>query len=180
MLLGCARPAALAGAILNDIGPVIEPLGLMRIKSYVGKLPQPATLAEGAEVLRRLFGSQFPRLEPDDWEAFAGRTFKEEGGKLVADYDPQLASILEGIDIESPLSPLWNEFDSLARVPVMVIRGANSDLLSATTTAAMAARHPNLELVEVPDQGHAPLLSEAGIIRRIATFIAACDQAARR
>src|SRR5712692_3980741 len=80
MLLAAARPTAIAGCVLNDIGPVIEPKGLARIKSYVGKLPPPASFQEGADILRKLFGSQFPNLTDGDWLAFARRTFKEAGG----------------------------------------------------------------------------------------------------
>lgn len=172
MLLAALRPSAIAGVVLNDIGPVIEPKGLMRIKGYVGKLPQPRSYEEAAEILRRLFDAQFPKLTPADWLANARRTFKEVGGKLVPDYDPALAKTLEGVDFEKPLRPLWGAFGALANVPVMAIRGENSDLLSVKTVAEMRARHPALETFEVPDQGHAPLLVEAEVIARIADFVA--------
>jgi len=175
MLLAAVRPSAIAGAVLNDIGPVIEPQGLMRIKSYVGKLPQPRTFEEGAEILRRLFHTQFPLLGPNDWLAAARRMFKEEDGQLVTTYDPRLATTLAAVDLEQPVPTLWKEFDALTHVPVMVIRGANSDILSASTVAEMKARHPALETFEVPDQGHAPLLAEPDTVALIANFVGACD-----
>ena len=174
MLLGAARPAAIAGCVLNDIGPVIEVEGLMRIKSYVGKLPQAANFEDAAHILRRLFGSQFPRLGDADWLAFARRIFKEAGGRIVPDYDPKLAVALEGVDAGQPLAPLWSEFDSLARVPMMGIRGGHSDILSAATVKAMGARRRHLEVLEVPDEGHAPLLADAETIARVAAFVASC------
>jgi pimeloyl-ACP methyl ester carboxylesterase len=177
MLLAAVRPTAIAGAMLNDIGPVIEPQGLMRIKSYVGKLPQPRTFEEGAEILRRLFGPQFPKLGPADWLASARRAFKEEKGRLVTTYDVRLANALNGVDAERPIPALWKEFDALADVPLMVIRGANSDLLSAATVEAMRARRTTLETIEVPDQGHAPLLADADTIARIVEFVGRCSSA---
>lgn len=175
MLLAAVRPSAIAGAVLNDIGPVIEPQGLMRIKSYIGKLPQPRSFEEAAEILRRLFHSQFPRLGPDDWLAAAHRMFKEENRRLMTTYDPKLAKTLAGVDVERPVPALWKEFDALANVPLLVIRGANSDILSASTVTQMKARHPALETFEVPDQGHAPSLAETDTISLIASFVAACD-----
>jgi len=157
------------------VGPVIDLEGLMRIKGYVGKLPTLASFPAAAEALKRRFGSLFPKWSDDDWLAFARATFKEDGGRLVPDYDPKLATILEAIGPEQPLPALWKEFDALGRVPVMVIRGANSDILSAATVEAMRKRRRALEVLEVPEEGHAPRLAGVLTIERIAGFIASCD-----
>lgn len=178
MLLASHRPDTVAGAILNDIGPVIEPQGLARIKTYLGKLPEPRSMTDAAHVLKRLFGGQFPKLNAEDWLRFAERTFQERAGRIVPTYDPQLAKTLEKIDLNQPIPPLWTEFDALASVPLMVIRGALSDILLPATVALMRKRRP-LDLLEVPDQGHAPLLMEPDVIARIATFAAQCDRGTR-
>jgi pimeloyl-ACP methyl ester carboxylesterase len=175
MLLAVAHPTVVAGAVLHDIGPVIEPKGLARIKSYVGKLPQPRSFAEGAEMLRRLFDAQFPKLTAEHWLAAAERAWKSDDGELVPTYDVRLARTLAEIDIERPLPAMWNEFDALARVPVLVIRGANSDILSAATVSAMHEHHRTMESIEVADQGHVPVLESGGLIGRIAEFVAKCD-----
>ena len=179
MLLGVAHPTLIAGAVLHDIGPVIEPKGVARIKSYVGKLPQPRNYAEGAEVLRRLFDAQFPKLTAEHWLAAARNTWKTEDGALLPTYDVRLDRTLAEVDIERPLPTMWNEFDALARVPVLVIRGANSDILSAATVAEMLVHHPTMEVVEVPDQGHVPLF-DADSVPAIVAFIAKCEETHRR
>jgi pimeloyl-ACP methyl ester carboxylesterase len=178
MMLAVLPPIAVAGVILNDIGPVIEPRGLVRIKQYVGKLPVPRTLEEGAEILRWWFNAQFPKLAPQDWIAFAQRTWREHRGALMPNHDLKLARALRGVSLER-LPTLWDQFDALAHIPLMVIRGANSDMLASTTVNAMLARRGQLEVVVVPDQGHAPLLAEPKVIRRIAAFVASCDVPAR-
>ena len=179
MLLAAAHLEMIAGAVLHDIGPVIETEGVSRIKSYVGKLPQPQNLEKGAEILRGLFAAQFPKLTAMQWLGAAQRTWKLEDGKPALTYDAALAETLADFDIERPLPPLWKEFDALARVPVMVIRGANSDIISADTVAAMRAHHPDLESIDVPDQGHVPLLEGAELFRRINSFVLKCERAAR-
>jgi pimeloyl-ACP methyl ester carboxylesterase len=178
MLLASVRPTAIAGVVLNDIGPVIEVQGMARIKGYVGHLPEPKSFADGADILRRLFAAQFPKLSDDDWTAFSRRAFKEQDGKLHPTYDVRIAMTLEGIDVEQPLQSLWTEFEALARVPVMVIRGANSDVLSPATVEAMRALRPDLDAIEVPDQGHAPLLADQETIGRVGAFIARCERSA--
>ncbi|AVO45303.1 alpha/beta fold hydrolase [Phreatobacter cathodiphilus] len=177
MLTSAARPSLLAGAILNDIGPVIEGAGLARIKSYLGRLPEPGTWDEAVALLKSIGQSRFPALTDADWRGQAGSIWTEGDGRLVAAFDPALAKTLESVSFDGPMPTLWPQFDGLAGVPVMVIRGEHSDILSAATVAAMADRRPDLDLLTVPGQGHAPLLTDAMSIGRIQAFVRRCDGA---
>src|SRR5262249_50109039 len=114
----------------------------------------------------------------EQWLAAAQRAWKAVNGALVPTYDVQIAITLAEFDSGREPSPLWSEFDALARVPVLVIRGARSDILSAATVSAMRAHHPDLELIEVPDQGHVPLLEGALLMQRIAAFVGKCERIA--
>lgn len=180
MLLGAAHPTAIAGVVLHDIGPVVEPKGLARIKGYVGKLPQPRSFEEGGDVLRRVMGAQFPKLTADQWLAAARRAWQMKDGALVPTYDVGLTRTLASIDLERPIPSLWNEFDTLAAMPMLVIRGGNSDILSSETVAAMRARREQMEVIEVADQGHAPLLEGENLLRGVIRFVEDCEIASRR
>jgi pimeloyl-ACP methyl ester carboxylesterase len=177
LLLGATQPALVAGAIFNDIGPAVDIRGVMRIKSYVGRMSPPSSFAEGAAMLRR-FNPDFPHLSEEQWLAFAQRTWREQDGALVPVYDPALAEALAGVDESKPLPDMWAQFDALRDVPLMVIRGANSDILSAATVVAMKARQPRLITLEVADQGHAPLLDDLPTLVAIESFVSACDTVA--
>jgi pimeloyl-ACP methyl ester carboxylesterase len=178
MALAAARPAMIKGAVLNDIGPVIDARGLLRIRGYVGKLPSPRSFTEGAEILKRLSDQQFPLFGEAEWEMMARRTWTERDGKLAPDYDPNLMKVLEELDLEAPLPVLWAYFAGLNAVPVLAIRGANSDLLAEKTLVEMGQRHPACETFVAPGQGHAPLLGPKDMVRRIGKLIARAEKKA--
>ncbi|MGJ3264798.1 MAG: alpha/beta fold hydrolase [Salinarimonas sp.] len=172
MALAASRPAILRAVVLNDIGPVIDAKGLIRIRGYVGKLPTPRSWAEAIEALKRLQDAQFPGLDSEGWMALARGTWTErDDGSLALAYDPALMKTLEQLDLEQSPPPLWPLFDGLAHVPVLAIRGAHSDILAASTVEEMGRRHPRLEVEEVDGEGHAPLL-RGPLAERVARFIA--------
>jgi pimeloyl-ACP methyl ester carboxylesterase len=175
MGLSAIRPGCIKGAVLNDIGGVIDGKGLARIKGYVGKLPKPRDYAEAVQILKRIGSQHFTRLSDADWNSFARRTFKDSPQGLVADYDPMLMKSLEAYDLEKPLPVLWQYFDGLKGVPVLSIRGQNSDLFSEATQAEMARRHPLCEPYLVVGEGHAPLLSDRATMLKISTFVNAAE-----
>jgi pimeloyl-ACP methyl ester carboxylesterase len=179
MALGMVRGGAIRGVVLNDIGPHIEGAGLARIKSYVGKMPQPRTYSEAVEIQKKVAGAQFTSLSEADWHSFAELTFEETPKGLVPRYDPALSKGLETLDLTKPLPDIWPYFLCLKPVPVLSIRGENSDLFSAETQNEMMKRHPRIQTIVVAGQGHAPLLMDTPTISRIIGFLAECDAAER-
>jgi pimeloyl-ACP methyl ester carboxylesterase len=177
MALAATGSPLLAGVVLNDIGPQIELAGLLRIKGYVGRRPVPASIEDAAVALRDLFGRDFPKLTDADWRNWAHRAWQPRGGGLVQTYDPSLGDTLTAIFPDTVLPPAWDAFDALATVPLMAVHGALSDLLSPATVAQMQSRRPDMDVVVVPDQGHAPLLDDDATIAAIAAFCARCDRA---
>lgn len=175
MLMTGTRPKALRAVVLNDIGPVLEVEGLRRIQSYVGKLPRPSSWAGAVEIAKGIMGAHFTRLGEADWEAYARQTFEETEAGFAPRYDPAIMKAFAQMDLDKPIPALWPQFEALAPVPVLAIRGENSDLLSPQTLAEMARRHPNIESMTVPGQGHAPLLMDEATLVRIEAFIARVD-----
>ena len=123
-------------------------------------------------------GAPPERASAQDWLAAAERGWRMKNGALAPTYDVRIARTLPDLDVYRPVPALWNEFDSLGRLSMLVIRGANSDILSAATVAAMAAHHPGMQVVEVPDQGHVPLLS-GSLVATVTKFVAGCDAASQ-
>jgi pimeloyl-ACP methyl ester carboxylesterase len=175
MLMAALRPTAMGPVVLNDIGAVIETRGLARIIGYSGRMPTPKSWPDAVMILREINERAFPALTDAQWEEMARDIFDERKGKPVRAYDRRLARALGKIDLSRPIPDLWPQFIALGQVPAFVIRGANSDVLSAETLEAMVERHPNLRTLTVPDQGHAPLLEEQETVEAIATFFAAND-----
>lgn len=175
MLMGVAKPVRFAGIVLNDIGPYVEPLGLARIKTYVGSTPTPDNWTDAVHILKRLHGGQFTSLDDDQWLAFAQMSYCDEGGRPVVDHDPALAKVFVGADFDQPIPALWKEFRALGSIPILTIRGGNSDLLSTATVAAMAESHPLFESVTVPGEGHPPLLRGTNLLQRVSSFISGIE-----
>lgn len=175
MLMAVARPGVIAGVVLNDIGPAIEPRGLARLKTYIGRTPLPDDWDDAVRILRRLHGGQFAALGDDEWRAFARMTWRDENGLPASDYDPALARTFDGVEFDQPLPTLWREFAALSATPVLAIRGENSDIFSAGTLARMEREHPRLDHVVIAGEGHAPLLIRASILQRISAFIMASE-----
>jgi len=176
MLLAVMRPSAIGCAILNDIGPVIETAGLARIMGYAGKIPLPRDWDEATRIVRDINIRQFTAVGSEGWRKLARQLFNEEDGRPAAACDPRVAAALSEVDIARVVPAMWEHFESLYQVPVMVLRGENSDLLSAATVQEMQARHPALTPVVIRNEGHAPLLLDRLSQRLIADFLIETDK----
>lgn len=174
MVLAALAPARITAAVLNDVGLKLSPEGIARIGSYVGRTRPVANWGEAAEAVRAIAGQAYPgRLDDGEfWDAFARRTFRQrEDGLLETDYDPHIALAFAAPGDAPPpdMTPL---FQALAAKPVLSVRGAISDLLSAETVAEMRALKPDLEAVEVENVGHAPMLDEPEAWEAVLGFLA--------
>jgi len=160
MLLALRTPERLAGVVLNDIGPRLEPAGLERIKEYVGQGRSYPTWVHAARALEETQAIAHPGQDLPFWIAFAKRVMTlTSNGRIVFDYDMKIAEPIAALDPERQ-PDMWPAIDALKGPPVLILRGQLSDLLSEATLAEMLARLPAAEAVTVPGVGHAPLLTE--------------------
>jgi pimeloyl-ACP methyl ester carboxylesterase len=169
MVLAASKPERIAGVVLNDAGPEIDPAGLQRIAGYVGKLPAVSSWAEAAAQARKVYGDALPGLSDAQWLDYAHRGYRETAaGVPVPDMDPQIA-----LAFRTPVMPapgMWELYAQIKDVPMLVIRGALSDLLSAATVQRMLREKPQLRSIEVANRGHTPLLNEPECLAEIDRF----------
>ncbi len=161
MLLGLTHPDRIAGSLLNDVGPVLDPSGLEAIKGYVGQGRSFPTWMHAARALEELHGEAFPAYETQDWVAMAKRTLTLcNNGRIAFDYDMKIAEPILAADETVAPPDLWPAFAALAQKPLALLRGELSQLLSPSGFAEMQQRAPEAITVTVPGVGHAPTLDE--------------------
>jgi pimeloyl-ACP methyl ester carboxylesterase len=170
MVLGILRPACLAAVVLNDIGPELGQAGLEKVRALIGSDPGFTTEAEAIAFLRETMPPM--ALDEAGWRAMARRTYaRGEDDRLHPRWDTRIVQLLGR---ETPASArLWPAFGALAHVPVLLVHGEASALLTAATVRAMLARRPDLTVVPVPGVGHAPTLEEPQAAAALDRFLAA-------
>jgi len=173
MGMAAAMPTLLAGAVLNDAGPDLNPDGLKRIVGYIGEDRPQRDWDAAAATLRELFPTLSIKTE-EGWRDFARQTYREgDDGLLHFDWDTNLAKPL--INGGTDMPDLWRLFHALRNVPVLALRGELSDVLSAETFARMAEEMPDLTQVVVHGTGHAPTMAEPEVVEALDAFFAAID-----
>lgn len=173
MGMTAAIPTALAGVIFNDVGPDISEIGRQRIANYVGTDVRVATYEQAADMWRQNYATAYPRLDGEGWLRLARATFTEdrERGGLRLDYDLNIAIALRR-QSQKPVPDLWPLFRGLRNVPLLALRGALSDILTAETFIKMKREHAGMISVTLPDVGHVPMLDEPEAEAAIDSFLA--------
>ncbi|HVL79916.1 MAG TPA: alpha/beta hydrolase [Sphingomicrobium sp.] len=180
MAVAAMQPMRLAGALINDIGPEVDPRGIERIRSYVGIPVRFGGWDEAAESLRSKHGDVHPSYGDAEWLRYARRVCRQSGdGGVEFDYDMAIADNFNrpGSD---PVGDLWPLFRALGDIPVLVLRGANSDLLDRELAEKMQQALPDVELVTVEGVGHAPDLDEPEAIAGIDRLLDRVQRRERR
>lgn len=175
MALTAVRPQAIAGAVLNDIGPVLEMPGLLRIQSYVGKLPKAKDWDDAVRLQKSIMLHEFPGFSEDDWLRYAKLSWRETEDGIVGVSDAAIAFNLRDIKASEPVPPVWPLFDALKGVPLLVLRGEHSDLLSRESVREMQTRHTDMTTIEIPGVGHPPVFWDETTTRPVRELCLRCD-----
>lgn len=170
-VLAAMKPDVLGGVILNDVGPEIDPRGIARIASYVGVAVAPPQNWDDAVARAKQINGDMFDMPDSEWLRMAKATYREEDGKPVLDYDMKIGDATRAAMAQPQQFDPWALFAAYTPIPLLVVRGANSDLLSAETVAKMHAAKPDMKSVDVPGRGHAPLLNEAAAVSAIDAFL---------
>ncbi len=159
----------LLGVALNDVGPVIDPKGIEFIKQYIGRNPAAKTHEEAAAAMQHAF-PEFANMPEDRWLTEARKHYTQGPDGLQITYDPHLRdATLAMADNMTP--DLWPFFDALAGLPLAVVWGLNSNLLTEQTVTQMQERRPDMILGKVPDRGHIPFLDEPEAVAALRTWV---------
>ncbi len=173
MVLGASQPARVQGIVLNDIGPEVPAAGIKRLRESLNTPAQVLTWEDAARHVRRINEHAFPDYGEADWQAFARRLYVEDsGGRPVPAYDPAiLMSLNQPSDPKAVAPTLWPLWDRLGSIPMLAIHGGLSDILTPDILANMAARHPDLTTLTLPNRGHAPMLDEPAAVAAVDRFL---------
>ncbi len=170
MLLANIAPQRVNAVILNDVGPKLESKGISRIAASVGVSMEADSWETASARLKERNRAQFPNLDDDDWLRFTRQLYRTDGDKLRLNYDPALRNTLQDIQPSVPLPELWEVFDNINAIPLMTIRGENSDVLTVAILNQMTSRRPGMTALTAQGQGHTPMLWEREILEKILSF----------
>jgi pimeloyl-ACP methyl ester carboxylesterase len=176
MYLAAVAHDRLLGLCFNDVGPVIERAGLARIFDYLGRNPAAKTHAALAAAMPG-FNPGFQNVPETRWLAEAQKHYRQTQRGLQITYDPALREAFIAA-MQGPLPDLWPLFDACKGLPLALIRGANSDLLSLETAQEMQRRRPDLIFANVPDRAHIPFLDEGESLSVMTQWLSACGAGA--
>jgi pimeloyl-ACP methyl ester carboxylesterase len=170
MAMSAQRPERIAGVVINDIGPEINPAGLARVQEYTGRIPPVKTWDEAARQAKEIYGQWLPGLSDDDWRKMAWRGYRENAeGIPTLDIDSNIGEAVRKVGPQK--GEPWELFDTLKNTPVLLLWGLMSDILTEDIVDKMKARKEDLEVVSVPDRGHVPLLDEPECLAAIDNFL---------
>jgi len=168
MIMASSRPEMVSGVVLNDIGPEVDAKGHSRVSAYVGRLPPVKDWTEAVWQAKEVYQIALPDLNDEEWLRFTKRQYRQEKDRIHLEYDPKIGKALREVG-GVPADP-WVLFEAFRELPLLVLHGAISDILSRETVDKMARRKPDMMHATIPNRGHVPLLDEPECISAMDRF----------